>query len=58
MPTDVVAALERRRLAQRELGQTHCIGVLLFPVVGGLLSILLAMQWHAFACAVIAMAII
>lgn len=57
MPTDVIDAFERRRLAERELRQTHCIGVLLFPAVGGLLSILLTTQSHAFACAVIAMAV-
>ena len=58
MPTDVMAAFELRRLAERELRQTQCIGVFLFPSVGGLLSILLATQSHAFACAVIAMAVI
>lgn len=57
MPTDVMGALERRRLAEREMRQTHCIGILLFPAVGGLLSILLATQSHAFACVVIAMAV-
>ena len=58
MPTDVMAAFELRRLAKGELRQTHCIGVFLFPSVGGLLSILLATQSHAFACAVIAMTVI
>jgi hypothetical protein len=51
------AAFELRWLAERELRQTHCIGVFLFPSVGGLLSILLATQSHAFACVVIAMAV-
>ena len=58
MPTDVMAAFVLRRLAERELRQTHCIGVFPFPSVGGLLSILLASQSHAFTCAVIAMAVI
>ena len=58
MPTGVMAAFELRRLAEREMRQTQCIGVFLFPSVGGLLSILLATQSHAFACAVIAMAVI
>lgn len=58
MPTDVMAAFELRRLAEGELRHTHCIGVFLFPSVGGWLSILLASQSHAFMCAVIAMAVI
>lgn len=58
MPTDVIAAFERRRLAEREQRRTHCIGVFLFPAAGGFLSILLATQSHEFACAVIAMAVI
>jgi hypothetical protein len=53
MPTDVMLVLERRLAAERAADAGQRVGVLMLPLLMGVLTILLAAQSHAVACAVI-----
>ncbi len=53
MPTDILLAIERKRVLQREAAHTRRAGVLLIPLLMCLLSILLAIESHGFEIAVI-----
>lgn len=54
MPTDLVLVLERRLAAERVASGEQWMAVLVLPLPMGLLTILLAAQSEAIACAVIA----
>ena len=55
MPTDPMLAFEGRLAAERAADAEQHTAVLLLPLIMGLLTIMLATQSSAFACAVIGM---
>jgi hypothetical protein len=53
MPTDVLVALEERRLAKKKEAADLRAFLLLIPMIACLLSIILSVESRAFECAVL-----